>query len=207
MTDTKILAADAPESISEAVRVLDNGGLVAFPTDTVYGLGADAYDPGAIKKLYSAKERDSSKAVPLLLAGADDLREVAERIPEMAVALGSKFWPGPLTIIVPRATRLSSDLGPGDTIGVRVPDHPTAIALLQAAGPLAVSSANISGHPSARTADQVREALAGRIDLILDGGKTPGGVPSTVVDCLSREPAVLRAGPISRYQILQALGS
>lgn len=207
MTETEMLPADAPQSMMRAKQILSEGGLVAFPTDTVYGLGAEAFDPRAITKLYEAKERSPSKAVPILIAEAEALEQLAEHVPEAAVRLADRYWPGPLTIVLQRSASLPDELGPGDTIGLRIPDHPTALALLRAAGPLAVSSANISGQPSVRTAEQVRETLSGRIELILDGGQTPGGVPSTVVDCLSRQPAVLRAGPISRYQILQALGS
>ncbi|MBI4732196.1 MAG: L-threonylcarbamoyladenylate synthase, partial [Chloroflexi bacterium] len=126
--------------------------------------------------------------------------------PEMALTLAARYWPGPLTLVIPKHPALPEAVSAAPTVGVRVPDHAAARALLQAAGPLAVTSANLSGRSSASTAEEVLAQLGGRIPLILDGGKTPGGVPSTVVDCLGAEPKILREGPISSLEIFKSLG-
>jgi L-threonylcarbamoyladenylate synthase len=202
---TILLPANNPQSIVRALQVLKSGGLVAFPTDTVYGLAALAIDGTAVESIYTAKRRPVEKAIPILLAGIDDLSRVAISVPEMALTLAAHFWPGPLTLVLPRQPDLPEVISSTPTVGVRVPDHPAALALLQASGPLAVSSANLSGEPSPSTAQQVLEQLGGRIALILDGGTTPGGTPSTVVDCLALEPRILREGPISAMQIRLAL--
>jgi L-threonylcarbamoyladenylate synthase len=124
----------------------------------------------------------------------------------MALTLAAHFWPGPLTLVIPKHPDLPEAVSATSTVGVRVPDHAAARALLQASGPLAATSANLSGQPSPSTAEEVRAQLGGRIPLILDGGRTPGGVPSTVVDCLGAEPKVLREGPISSQEIFKSLG-
>ncbi len=184
---TRILPTSDPSAIAQALEALRAGGLVAFPTDTVYGLGALAFDAAAIKRIYQAKERPREKAIPILLGEARDLSHVAATMSEAAQRLAARFWPGPLTLVVPKHPSLPPVLSPQPTVGVRVPDHPFARALLRAAGPMAVTSANLSGHPSPRTAEEVREQLEGRIALILDGGTTPGGVPSTVVNCVGAD--------------------
>ncbi|MBI3158174.1 MAG: threonylcarbamoyl-AMP synthase [Chloroflexi bacterium] len=200
-----ILPAGDPAAIAEAVRALRRGAPVAFPTDTVYGLGALVTDPAAIGRLYDIKSRDETKAIPVLLAGDDQLPQVAVELSPAARQLARRFWPGPLTLVVPRRPALPEILSPRPTIGVRVPDHPAARALLAAAGPLAVTSANLSGAADCRTAEEVAAQLGGRIALILDGGMTPGGVPSTVADTTGPEVAILRAGPITAEEIASAL--
>ncbi len=189
-----------------ALEILHNGGLVAFPTDTVYGLGALAFDGAAVESIYAAKDRPVEKAIPVLLGSADDLTKVADYVPEMALTLAARYWPGPLTLVVPKHPDLPEAVSAAPTVGVRVPDHAAARALLQAAGPLAATSANLSGQPSPSTAEEVLAQLGGRIPLILDGGKTAGGIPSTVVDCLGAEPKILREGPISSLEIFKSLG-
>jgi L-threonylcarbamoyladenylate synthase len=179
--------------------------LVAFPTDTVYGVGALAFDGKAIESIYSAKDRPVEKAIPVLIGDPDDLGKVGFDIPDSAHKLASRFWPGPLTIVVPKRNDLPEAVSATATVGVRVPDHNVARALLRAAGPMAVTSANISGKQSPVTAQEVYEQLAGRIDLIMDGGKTPGGVPSTLVDCTTSKLKVLREGPISLEELISAL--
>ena len=185
--------------------MLQTGGLVAFPTDTVYGIGALAFDGNAVESIYAAKERPMEKSIPVLLGDAADLEKVAMDIPDSARRLSDRFWPGPLTIIVPRRPELPEAISSTATVGVRVPDHEFARALLQAAGPLAVTSANVSGAQSPLTAQEVYEQLGGRIALILDGGRTPGGVPSTLVDCTSAELKVLREGPLALERLMSAL--
>ena len=202
---TVILTASSPEAISRALDVLQNGGLVAFPTDTVYGIGALAFDGAAVVSIYTAKDRPVEKAIPVLLADTSDLERVASDIPESARTLAEHFWPGPLTIIVPKRPGLPEAVSATSTIGVRVPDHEFARGLLRATGPMAVTSANRSGAPSPVTAKEVYEQLGGRVALILDGGNTPGGVPSTLVDCTSAELKVLREGPLALGQLTAAL--
>jgi L-threonylcarbamoyladenylate synthase len=185
---------------------LRSGGLVAFPTDTVYGVGALAFDADAVERLYWAKERPADKAIPILLGGTTGVAEVAENVPDMALKLAEHFWPGPLTLVVGKSRRVPTSVASGGTIGIRVPDHAVALALLQAAGPMAVTSANVSGHIPARTAGEVLQQLEGKIDLVVDGGITPGGVASTVLDCTSDSPRILRQGPISLEEIESVLG-
>lgn len=204
--ETKTITVTHPDSIPLALEILRSGGLVAFPTDTVYGLGAPAFNAAAVERIYAAKDRPNEKAIPVLIGSADDLPKVAESVPEMALALAARFWPGPLTLVIPKHPDLPEAVSAAATVGVRVPGHAAARALLQAAGPMAVTSANLSGRPSPCTASEVLAQLGGRIPLILDGGQTPGGVPSTVVDCLGAEPKVLRAGPISEDEIFRLLG-
>lgn len=203
--ETKIIQWEETDSLSEALKILHASGLVAFPTDTVYGLGALALEPQSIEQLYQVKGREAAKAIPILLGSPGELEKVAVEIPEDARRLAERFWPGPLTIVVPRHPGLPENLSPLPTIGVRMPDHPAALTLLRQAGPLAVTSANLSGQPSASTAQEVLAQLAGRIPLILDGGRTPGGVPSTVVDCTTSDLVILRQGPISLEELLSAI--
>lgn len=199
---TRILPAS---QIQAALEILQTGGIVAFPTDTVYGVGALAFDNAAIESIYTAKDRPVEKAIPVLIGDLSDLEKVANNIPDMALRFAARFWPGPLTCIVPKKQTLPPAVSATSTVAVRIPDHPDARALLRAAGPMAVTSANISRHPSPSTAQEVYEQLNGRIPLILDGGKTPGGVPSTLVDCTGDEPVILREGPISLDELRSLL--
>jgi L-threonylcarbamoyladenylate synthase len=198
---TEILPASDPRALPRALEILRAGGLVAFPTDTVYGLGALAFDQTAIESIYLAKDRPLEKAIPILIADADDLDKVADAIPALARRLASRFWPGALTVVVPKRADLPAAVSATATVGVRVPDHAVARALLRAAGPMAVSSANLSGQESPCTAEEVIRQLNGRIPLVLDGGGTRGGVPSTVVDVTGAEPVILRVGSVTLEQI------
>ena len=202
---TEILPASSDDTIPRALAVLQAGGLVAFPTDTVYGVGALAFDGKAIESIYAAKDRPAEKAIPILISDVQELNKVGINIPEVAHKLASRFWPGPLTILVPKQSNLPEAVSATSTVGVRVPDFEVARALLRAAGPMAVTSANISGGQSPVSAEEVYGQLAGRIPLIIDGGRTPGGVPSTLVDCTGAELKVLREGPISLEELYTAL--
>jgi L-threonylcarbamoyladenylate synthase len=202
---TEIIPAGHGELIKRALEVLQKGSLVAFPTDTVYGLGALAFDGEAVKSIYLAKDRPIEKAIPVLIGDDTDLEKVSDDISDVTRKLASHFWPGPLTVIIPKRQTLPESVSATDTVGVRIPDHPLARELLRAAGPMAVTSANISGEPSPATAQEVFDQLNRRIKLIIDGGRTPGGVPSTVVDCSGNEIKVLREGPVTREQILSAI--
>jgi L-threonylcarbamoyladenylate synthase len=202
---TRILSINSPYTIPHILSVLEAGGLVAFPTDTVYGVGALAFNSAAVESIYTAKGRSIEKAIPVLLGDAKDLDKVASNVSPMALRLASRFWPGPLTLVVPKNPMLPEAVSANDTVGVRVPDNAIARTLLRSAGPMAVTSANISGGNNPTTSEEVFAQLNGRIGLILDGGRTLGGRPSTVVDCIQREPSILREGPISLEEIKSAL--
>jgi L-threonylcarbamoyladenylate synthase len=193
--------------IQSAREVILSGGLIAYPTDTVYGLSASPFHAAAIEKIFSAKGRGFNKAVAILVGDMEQLPLVTTGFTESAKVLAKKFWPGALTLVVPIAPGLPGVISPYGTIGIRMPDHPFALTLLHALGPLATTSANISGQPDAINAAQVLEQLAGRVDLILDGGASPGGVPSTVVDCCQPQIRILRQGAISLIEIENALDS
>lgn len=202
---TLLLPITDSNSLAHALDVLSGGGLVAFPTDTVYGLGAKAFDANAVSKIYMAKGRGQEKAIPILISDVDQIHQVSSGVTEYAVKLGKKFWPGPLTIVVPRHPTIPDVVSPLKTVGVRIPNLNVARELLRLTGPLAVTSANLSGQTSPSTAKGVNAQLNGRIPLILDGGVTPGGIPSTVVDCTGEEPVVVREGPISFEEIMAAI--
>ncbi len=203
MTETEILEMEHPRALDRAISILKAGGLIVIPTDTVYGLAADAWNEEAVSKLYEVKDRSEFKSIPVLLRGEAAIGEVAADPSERVNALAAEFWPGPLTIVVNRKRELPSEVSATDTVGVRAPDHEFALVLLRMYGPLAATSANPSGQPSVTTAAQVVEALGGKIDLIVDGGETAGGVPSTVVDLTATPPVLLREGPVSMESVLE----
>lgn len=194
------------ESIAAAGKILSEGGLVAFPTDTVYGLGALCTDEAAIEKLFSAKGRDEGKPISILVSDIAQVEAAAEEVPEKARRLMEKYWPGALTIVLKKSPAVSARLSAGTgTIGIRMPDSETARKLIEAAkSPLAAPSANRSGKRSAVTAEEVREDLEGRIDLILDGGACPVGLASTVVDLTGPQPKILREGIVTKTMIDEA---
>lgn len=207
MAPAELIQADDPQAVPQAMAVLERGGLVAIPTDTVYGLAANVWSAEAVDRIYSVKGRSELKAIPVLLAGASDLLRVAPPPTDAAWAVMRRFWPGPLTVVVKRRAEIPQAVSPSDTIGLRVPDQAFALDLLASAGPLAVTSANRSGQQSATTAEQVWSELGQWIELIVDGGETPGGVPSTVVDCSSDPPRLLREGPIPFEAIQRELNA
>jgi L-threonylcarbamoyladenylate synthase len=181
--------------------------VVVFPTDTVYGIGCDPYCVPAILRIYEVKGRDFRKALPLLLSGVDQISSVASGQPRAARALGAAFWPGALTLVLPRAAKLPAELGGGETIAVRVPDHDSLRMLIaRVGGAVAATSANISGQPDALDAAQAAEYFGDSVDLIVDGGRVRGGVPSTVVDCTVEPPVILRRGAHDSEEIFAALG-
>lgn len=204
--NTMRVHAAAPDAIQRAIAILKQGGVVAFPTDTVYGVGALISLPASIGRLYEIKGREQTKAIAVLIADADQLDQLAAKASPAAHTLAERFWPGPLTLVLPKQPTLPAELSANETIGVRVPDHAVARALLVATGPMAVTSANVSGGANARTADEVLAQLGGRLELVLDGGQTPGDRPSTVVDVTGEQPRVLREGPVSAAEITEALG-
>jgi L-threonylcarbamoyladenylate synthase len=188
-----------------AAEILASGELVVFPTDTVYGLGALAFNDQAVSRISDVKGRTGEKAIPILIGDFNQLPQVSNGVSAQCEKIARRFWPGPLTIVLPRHPSIPDAVTPLPTVGVRIPDFPSCIELLNLTGPLAVSSANLAGMGSFSTARGVQSQLNGKIALILDGGVTPGGTPSTVVDCAQGYPSILREGPISLEQILDAL--
>jgi L-threonylcarbamoyladenylate synthase len=189
----------------KGVSILKKGGVIAFPTDTVYGLGADAFNSTAVERIYKIKDRSKSNPFPLLVADVKQLAALAEPIPELARFLARQFWPGGVTLVLSKADSVPAYLASGSTIAVRVPDHPTCLTLLQhLARPLIGTSANISGQPPALTADEVRQQLGERVDLIIDGGRCPGGRESTVLDITVEPPVVIREGIVPSHDIGRA---
>jgi L-threonylcarbamoyladenylate synthase len=179
--------------------------MVAFPTDTVYGLAALPYKDNFIEQLFTAKGRNSSRAIAVLIGDVAQLNQVASSVSEQARRIIDHFWPGPLTLVLPKHPSLPDILSQDQTIGVRMPDHPLALMLLREIGPLAVTSANLSGGENPNTAQEVQFQLGGRVHLIIDGGRSPGGVPSTVVDCSGDKLSILRPGPVSLEDIHRIL--
>jgi L-threonylcarbamoyladenylate synthase len=204
---TRVLQADAA-AIQQAAVTLRRGRLVAFPTETVYGLGADAEDEMAMRALFAAKGRPADHPVIVHLADASQVIEFADEMPDAARKLAAAFWPGPMTLVLRRGGRVSNLVTGGlDTVGLRVPAHPVAQALLkQFGGPIAAPSANRFGQVSCTRAEHVFEELGDRVELILDGGKCDVGVESTIIDVSSRRPAVLRPGAVTAEQVAAVLG-
>ena len=195
-------------AIAEAGRILAGGGLVAFPTETVYGLGGNALDPGASAKIYAAKGRPSDNPLIVHIADWADLPAIVTKIPAAARRLGEAFWPGPLTMIFEKSSRVPAETTGGlQTVAVRFPSHPVARALIKAAGGyVAAPSANLSGRPSPTKADHVEEDLGERIDMILDGGEVDIGLESTIVDFTEETPVILRPGYISKEEMQAVIG-
>lgn len=197
------------QDIEKAVAVLRGGGLVAFPTETVYGLGADAASRAAVQKIYAAKGRPADHPLIVHVADAVQLANWARDIPPSAARLAKRFWPGPLTIILRRAPHVSDLVTGGqDTVALRVPSHPVAQALLRTfGGGVAAPSANRFGRVSATTAEHVRHEFGPAVDCVLDGGAADLGIESTIVDLSGAQPALLRPGWITAAQLEQALGA
>jgi L-threonylcarbamoyladenylate synthase len=195
---TQHLAAHKPEEVAQTAVYVRAGGLVVIPTDTLYGVGCHAFNEAAIRRLYQTKQRPLHKAIPVLLADPDDLHKVASFVPPAAQKYISRYWPGALTIVLPKRADLPPSLSPDNTIAVRIPDHEAARAVIRAAGgAMAVTSANLSGEPPAATAVQALVYLDGLVTAVLDAGPAPMGQASTVLDCTGAEPTVLRQGPVT----------
>jgi L-threonylcarbamoyladenylate synthase len=197
-----------PQQIRRAGTRLRQGDLVAFPTETVYGLGANALDPLAVRRIFQAKGRPGTNPLIVHLADAQQVKAVVSEWPASAARLAKQFWPGPLTLILPRLAVVPDEVTAGrNTVGVRVPAHPLALAVIRAAGvPVAAPSANRSNHLSPTLALHVLADLDGRIDLILDGGPTPGGLESTVLDLTVSPPRILRPGLVTRSALEPVIG-
>ncbi|HEX6750321.1 MAG TPA: L-threonylcarbamoyladenylate synthase [Longimicrobium sp.] len=195
-------------ALAGAADVLRRGGLVAFPTETVYGLGAHALDPAAVARIYEAKGRPSYNPLIVHVAGVDAARRLAGDWPAAADRLAERFWPGPLTLVLPRSAEIPDAVSAGlDTVGIRIPAHPVAHALLEAAGiPVAAPSANRSMGVSPTTAEHVRRSLGERVDVIVDGGPSPVGIESTVLSLAGEVPTILRPGSVSADALREVLG-
>ncbi len=200
------MGSDNPMAIPTAMEVLASGGIVAFPTDTVYGLGASLRHTEAILRMFRVKRRPEEMAIPLLLSKLEALQSVAMEVSEEAMLLARCFWPGPLTMVLRRHPSVPQEIGRGkETVAVRIPDHPLALTLIEVSGgALAVTSANVSGGDNPLSADDVIAQLGDSVDLVLDGN-CPGGTPSTIVDTTGEQPAILRPGPVSMADLRRCL--
>ena len=210
-TVTDVLTVDArrpdPAAIERAAAILRGGGLVAFPTETVYGLGAHALDPAAVRRIFVAKERPAEDPLIVHVHDIRALPALTTRVPGAVADLASRFWPGPLTMVLPRSAAVPDEVTAGlDTVAIRIPAHPVAHALITAAGiPVAAPSANLFSRPSPTRADHVLQDLDGRIDLVVDGGPTTVGVESTVLDLTGSAPTILRPGAVTIEMIRTVL--
>ncbi len=186
------------DRIHRAVERLRQGGLVAFPTDTLYALGADAFNSQAVQRVFRAKHRPPDMGLPLLLSDSDMLPQVATDVPPIAKALADRFWPGSLTILLPKSVKVSDMVTGGhNTVAVRVPDHALALELIAALGnPITGTSANVTGGPDPVTPQHVREQMGASCDMVLDDGKAELGVSSTIIDLATARPTLVRAGAI-----------
>ena len=194
-----VLPADAPDAIAQAVHILQAGGLVAFPTETVYGVGANGLDADAVARIFAAKGRPARNPIILHIANLADAKKLVSAWPPLAQTLAEKFWPGPLTLVLPKAACVPDLVTAGGlTVALRMPAHPAALALLRACNlPLAAPSANRSTELSPTLPEHVLHGLADRIDLLLDGGPTTGGLESTVLDLTTDPPRLLRPGLVT----------
>ncbi len=193
--------------IKVAGRLIIEGKLVAFPTETVYGLGADALNESAVRRIFEAKGRPADNPLIVHIAEFDDLKKLAREIPEEAKLLAERFWPGPLTLVLPKREEVPLVTTGGlDTVAVRMPAHPIALALIRASTPVAAPSANVSGKPSPTLAEHVVDDFYGKIEAIIDGGPTPVGVESTVIDLTSGRPMLLRPGGLPLEEIEKVIG-
>ena len=189
-------------ALETASQIILSGGIIAIPTDTVYGIAASAWNTAAISRIYQIKERDTNKSIAVLLGDASQALLIAENFSPKATSLAAKFWPGGLTIIVSKKSNLPPNISNNDKIGLRIPDHPFIRDLIRKTGPLATTSANLSGHPAAKTVEEFQPILGEQLDLIIDGGTVKGsGIASTVVDCTLDPIKILREGSISSEEI------
>lgn len=196
---TEILPVTSRKAIKLARRLLREGEVVAFPTDTVYGLGANAFERFAVRRIFAVKERPPDKGLPVFIYQVDDLNQVAQNVPNQAWPLLQQLWPGELTVILPKNPALFADVTAGqDTVAIRIPNHPVCLELVVEVGrPLAVTSANLSNQTTPTTAQGVAEQLRGRIPLVLDGGPSPTTQPSTIIDLSANPPRLLRQGRLT----------
>lgn len=202
---TPIIAESDNASIYESVRILNSGGLIAFPTDTVYGIGALFTNESAVKRLYDVKSRTLNKAIPILVGNVYDVWSLSKEVTPSAQKLAKTFWPGPLSLVVRKSDNVSAIVAPGSTVAVRSPNHFWLLELLSLVGPLAVSSANKSGEPESMSCSEVQASFGNKLDLIVSSTSVTPSLPSTVVDCSVDPPKIIREGPISSTSIKTAM--
>jgi L-threonylcarbamoyladenylate synthase len=195
--------------IARVADALHNGGIAAIPTDTLYGLAADPFNSVAVARLFRLKGRMANQPIPLIAASRDQVTTQLGRLSSAAARLVARYWPGPLTILLPAPNHLASEVSAGTgRVGVRVPAHSVARALCDACGtPLTATSANLSGRPPSNDPENVVRELNGRVDIVLDAGLSPGGPPSTIVDLTETEPVLVRLGAITWEEVLQCLAA
>lgn len=202
--ETRHLLADDGQAIPQSAAAVAAGQLVVFPTDTLYGVGVHAFNEAAIERLYEVKQRPLSKGIPVLLADNEDIDKVAASVPPVARDLISRFWPGPLTIIVPKHKDLPASISPNENVALRIPDNEVARELIRACGgALATSSANLSGNIPPQTAEDALAQLGGLVAVVLDDGPTGVALPSTIIDCTAETLRVLRRGPVEMQQLTE----
>ena len=199
--------SDMEKQIKQAINILKNGGVVAYPTDTVYGLGACMTDINAVDRIFQVKGRPKGMALPVLLADKKQIAEIVTAVTPSAKRLADEFFPGALTIILPKSANVPGIItGGGRTIAFRIPNHPVPLALVNGLGkPIVGTSANLSGQPSALTAAEVRTQIGDKIDMVIDGGKCPGGIESTIVDLSGEKPVIRRQGAITIEKLRKIL--
>ncbi|MFC2012981.1 L-threonylcarbamoyladenylate synthase [Chloroflexota bacterium] len=197
------LPSSLQKQVAGGIKILKKGGIVAFPTDTVYGLGAGMNQEAAVRRLYQVKERPLDMALPLLLARTAQVMSIAGEIPPVGWRLIREFMPGALTLVLPKSDTVPDIITAGGvTVAIRIPDHPVPVALAEGLGvPVVGTSANLSGRPSPLTPEEVAAQMGNGIDLIIDGGRCPGGIESTIIDVTGETPVVLREGAISREEL------
>jgi L-threonylcarbamoyladenylate synthase len=198
-------AVSIQQQVEQATTILKQGGIVACPTDTVYGVVAAINIEPAVERIYRIKGRPRSQALPILLADKSQMADVAKIVPLLAWRLADKFWPGALTMVLLKSESVSDIVtGGGKTVAVRMANHPMPIAIIRGLGvPIVGTSANLSGKPSALTAEEVRTQLGDKVDMIIDGGRCPGGIESTIVDLSGEAPRIIRQGAIPPEEIEQ----
>jgi L-threonylcarbamoyladenylate synthase len=205
--ETSVIEQSNPQSSKFAQEVLQAGGVIAIPTDTVYGIACLVNKRESIQRLYTIKQREFIKAIPVLIGTLEQTSNITSSFPTAANTLSQHFWPGALTLVMNKHPDLPFELTSYPTVGIRMPDHDWLRLLMQSCGPLAATSANISGQPSLPTAQEVLNELDGRVDLLVDGGVCAGGIPSTVIDCTLSPVKVLREGGIPESAIRSVLKS
>jgi L-threonylcarbamoyladenylate synthase len=200
---TQLLPANLPGTITQAAAETRAGNLIVIPTDTLYGLACDAFNSAAVRAIYAAKQRPFNKSIPILLADNSDLRRVVRTVPPVAQRFINQYWPGPLTILLPKHPDLPAEISDNDSVAVRIPNNQVARSIIRAAGgALAVTSANLSGQEPAETAVDALNRLAGWVTAVIDDGPSPHAVASTILDCTGPELNVLREGLISTQSLL-----
>ena len=204
---TRIITQSDPDAAAAALEVIRSGSVVALPTDTVYGIACAVDNPGAIRQLYQIKERDALKAIPVLVGSIGQLEKLTCDFNATARSLTEHYWPGALTVIVPKHPSLPAELTLYPTVGLRMPRYEWLLELMRSCGPLAATSANISGAASPASADEVLAQLDGRVELVIDGGRCEGGISSTVVDCSQTPVKVLREGGIPAADIVKVISN